>query len=267
MRTTSKVALGLVAGAVLVLGPHVARAQNVVPVVPPPLVPSAASAPAPLSPVGTEPSPIVPQPPPPAATRGFDRARLAVGYRGTFVSDPAIDAFSSSGLMSQLSLDATYAFVSIGRFALAAGVLWDFGSLAGNFNGSDVSLQVNRFTAPIELRFALTPWLYGFGRAAPGAALYNATVESNAAPLQGGPWVAAADFSGGVSVLLAPHNVDRSNVARVWLTPEVGYGLAGERTIDLDARSAAIVDATAPTTLGALSVRGVFFRAALALTL
>jgi hypothetical protein len=267
MRITSKVALalGLLAGGVLVLASPPARAQPVepLPIAPPPLVPPAASPP--VLTAGTEPTPA--PPPPPPQTRGFDRARVAAGYRANFVSDPAIDSYSSSGLMSQLSLDASYAVLAVGRVAIAAGVAWDFGSLAGNFNDSEVFLQVNRFTAPIELRFAITPWLYGFGRAAPGAAHYHATLENNAAPLAGGPWVAAADFSGGVSLLVAPHSADRPNVARVWITPEVGYGLAGDRTINLEARNQPIVDAEAPRTLGALSVQGVFFRAAIGLTL
>jgi len=265
MHISSKIALGFIAG-LLALSPHAARAQwPPAPITPPPLLLPTSGPPVIVVPV--EPSGPLPEPTQLAVARGFDRARIGVGYRASFVRDPSFDAFSRSGLMSQLSLDATYAFVSVGRFALASGVAWDFGSLQGLFDGFDVSLQVHRFTVPIEARYVLTPWLYGFGRVAPGAALYRARVTELGAPLEGGPWVPAADFSGGFSILLGPHGVERPGVARVWLTPEVGYGLAGDYSIDLESRRGPIVDASVPNTLGALSVRGPFVRASIGMTL
>lgn len=194
------------------------------------------------------------------------RARVGIGYRGSVVPDPTFDAVAGSGLLSQLSLEATYAVVAGDRAALALGVAWDFGLRDGSFDGLDLTLQVHRLTVPVEARYLLTPWLYGFGRVSPGAVFYYATITDRGAPLEGGPWGFAMDVSGGVSVLLFPHgSVDR-RVARVWLTPEGGYGWAAEREIDLKGRGAPAVVAGAPETLGALNVRGAFFRVQIGLT-
>jgi hypothetical protein len=252
VRTRVSFAVGVVAGAVLLLSSHRARAQ----VVP---APGRVTAP---GPAGRREAPG-----PPPLTRGFDRSRIGIGYRATFVRDPTFDTFARNGLLSQLSLEGTYAFVSAGRFAVATGLTWDFGSLRGLFDDYDVSLQVHRFTVPVEARVSLTPWLYGFGRAAPGFALHQARVNNLGAPLQGGPWAPAVDVSGGVAILLAPRSAERTDVARVWLTPEVGYGFAGERSLGpLQSRRGPVLDGGAPANLGALAVRGPFVRATVGLT-
>lgn len=193
------------------------------------------------------------------------RVRLGVGYRASYVTDPTFDQFARSGFMPQLSLEATYAAVTGRHASFATGIGWDFGSNSGLFDGFDMRLNVHRFTVPLEVRWHLTPAIRLFGRVAPGAALYSVSVTDVAAPLEGGPWALAVDGSAGASFLLFPHGSRDPTSARVWLTPEVGYGWTEEQTVALEARRTPVLEPTAPSNIGDLTVRGAFVRVALGL--
>ena len=67
-----------------------------------------------------------PSPSPTAAPR-FDSFRAGASLRFNQVDGAGFDAFADSDLLAQLSLDATYAFYTHGKLAVASGVAWDFG--------------------------------------------------------------------------------------------------------------------------------------------
>jgi hypothetical protein len=203
----------------------------------------------------------VPRPPP------VGDVRLGVGYRHGLISDPTFDTFARDDRLSQLSLDVTYAPVNTRQGAVAVGVAWDFGSRSAITNELPARIDVHRFTVPLEGRLYLSSWAYVFGRVAAGTATYQYRITDPAVPLSGSPWVYAADFSAGASVLLWPHGELEQRVARAWLTPEIGYGWTSATDIALDSRRGPIVVATAPERLPELALRGAFFRVQLGLTL
>ena len=228
---------------------------------------------APVEPLSTppspvlEPTPLAPAPTPPSAPAG--NARLALGYRHGIIADRGFDRFAMDDRLSQLSLETSYAALNGKAGAVAAGLAWDFGSRGTTTNDLHASIVVHRITVPLEGRVYLAPWAYGFGRFAPGLAAYQARVTSAATPLAGAAWVAAADASVGVSLLLGPHGEQRSTVARVWLTPEVGYGWAQASGIGLSGERgpAILASPRPPERLSEVAVRGAFFRAQIGFTL
>ena len=218
------------------------------------------------------PSVLVREPPEPARARvprppPAGSARLAIGYRQAVIPNRGFDTFAPDDRLSQVSLETSYAPLNGQRGALAAGIAWDFGTRSAVSDGIPAAIDVHRLTVPIEARLYLAPWAYAFGRVAPGAAMYQTRITNIGTTLTGSPWVAAADTSAGLSFLVGPHGSQPDGVARVWLTPEVGYGWTQSSPIRLSSVRGPVLVASAPERLPDLALRGVYFRAQIGFTL
>jgi hypothetical protein len=199
-----------------------------------------------------------------------DFVRFGAGLRMGYVDDAAFDTFSKNDALPQLSLEGTTTLLSAGRVSLAAGLAWDVGGRGNGLRGLDASLTVHRFTAPIEGRWHVKPWLYGFARVAPGAALLFTRVDepSSQAKLKDSSWAFAGDLSAGASILLGPRNDMDRRSPRFWVTPEIGYAFT--TSTDLRPKPARneddVLGSDAETNLGSIALSGLFWRASLAVT-
>ena len=227
----------------------------------------------PVDPLPTPPSPaLAPAPREPAPERApvgppAGDARLAVGYRQAVIAHRGFDTFAMDDRLSQLSVETSYAPLNGTVGAVAAGVAWDFGARAAPADGLQASIVIHRITVPFEGRLYLSSWAYAFGRVAPGIAAYQARVTAPATPVSGSAAVLALDSSAGVSFLLGPHGPRRGSVARVWLTPEIGYGWTQASGIGLAGERGPSILTPAPERLPEVAIRGAFFRAQIGFTL
>lgn len=188
-----------------------------------------------------------------------------IGYRGSFVSDPGMNAFSTKDYLAQFSLGASRRMLERGRFAFAPGLIWDYGGSSATARGAATSLAVHRLSIPLEARFRVTPWLFAFVRTAPGLASVSARVEdaSAPAPLVKSDWVPTMDLSAGASWRFARVN-DRVGF---WLTGEGGYGWSKSMALNMTPDLASDDPRrTSETDLGRLALRGGFMRFGAALS-
>lgn len=188
-----------------------------------------------------------------------------VGYRGSFVSDSGMNAFSTKDYLAQFSLGLSRKMLERGRFSFAPGLIWDYGSSSATARGAASSLAVHRLSIPLEARFRVAPWLFAFVRTAPGLASISARVEdaSGPAPLVRSEWVPTMDLSAGASWRFARVN----DKVGFWLTGEGGYGwsksMALNMTPDLASDDPRRV---AETDMGRIALRGGFMRFGAALS-
>lgn len=188
-----------------------------------------------------------------------------VGYRGSFISDPGMNAFSTRDYLAQFSLGASRKVIERGRFSFAPGLIWDYGASSATARGAQTSLTVHRLSIPLEGRYRIAPWLVAFVRAAPGLTSISARVsdDSGPAPLAKSEWVPSMDFSGGAAWRFARVN-DRVGF---WLTGEGGYGWAKSTALNLSPDLAGDDPRrVADTDLGRLALRGGFMRFGAALS-
>jgi hypothetical protein len=185
-----------------------------------------------------------------------------MGYRGTFVDGPGFSPFSKNDYFPQLTLGASRVVVDSGRFALAAGVSWDYGETDATARGAMTGLALDRFTAPLTMRYTLWRWLQAFVTVAPGVTYASAHVDEASAPasLVKSSWLPSGDASAGVRWAFADTHVGRYPVA-FWLTAEGGYGWTAPMQLSMspdlpshDPRQ------TATTDLGSLAMNGGFGR-------
>lgn len=206
--------------------------------------------------------------PAPTSTPKYDYIRIGAGARIGSVTDRAFDTFASDNVLAQFSLDATYAFYTDQKFALAAGAAWDVGARESGARGISTRITVHRLTVPIEARWYFAPWLHGFAKVAPGAAAYAVRVRDTSSndSLEQAPWVLAADLSVGASVRLGGTSDHRVRRPRLWATTEVGYGVTSNHSVrpkpSRDEND--VLGTDQPVNLGSLSVSGAFLRAGLA---
>ncbi|MEO6418801.1 MAG: hypothetical protein ABIP39_05310, partial [Polyangiaceae bacterium] len=104
------------------------------------------------------------------------------GYRGSFVSDTGMNAFSKKDYFAQFSLGASRKMLERGRFAFAPGLIWDYGGSSATARGATSSLAVHRLSIPLEARFRAAPWLFMFVRTAPGMASISTRIEDASGP-------------------------------------------------------------------------------------
>ena len=177
----------LVTGFLLAL-PALARAQAAEPAdgssEPP------APAPAPL-PYASAPAPAPPPPPAPLAESAapsaesaphYDYLRFGLGFRIGYIGDSAFDTFADDDVLAQMSLDASYAFYTKGKLAIAAGLGWDMGSRTSGARGLATKLTMHRITVPVEARWYFAPWFDVFAKVAPGAGALHARIEDPSSP-------------------------------------------------------------------------------------
>lgn len=200
----------------------------------------------------------------------YDYLRFGVGFRIGHIDDPAFDAFAKNDVLAQMSLEATYAFYTKGKLAVASGLAWDVGSRTSGARGVSTRLTAHRLTVPLEARWYFAPWLNGFAKVAPGVGAYNVHIEdaSSTASLEHAPWVFATDLSAGATLRLAggsDHNVRR---ARLWLTTEIGYGITSSHSLRPrpNRDESDVLGSDESTRLGSLALSGVFWRTGLAVS-
>jgi hypothetical protein len=78
--------------------------------------------------------------------------RLEMGYRGSFVTSPGFDPFSTNDFLPQFSISASRTVVASGPVSFAAGLAWDYGSSGATARGDATSLSTHRLTVPLEGR-------------------------------------------------------------------------------------------------------------------
>ncbi len=195
---------------------------------------------------------------------------IDAGLRVGFLTDSSFDPYSTNDALRQGSIGVTRTSAVRGGWSFAPGARWDVGSATARTRGADVELVVHRLTIPLEGRHHLWPWLYVFGRLAPGVVWQRASVKdaSLAEPLRASGWSFAADASIGASILLLS-TVDSptTRAPRMWLTPEIGYGwstpgpgVLAPATADDDPQTYGSI------ALSRVAVRGVFFRVGMTFT-
>ncbi len=187
--------------------------------------------------------------------------RIDLGWRGGVIRSAGYAPFSNDSSLTAASLGASRTFFAVDRFSLAAGVNWDISTQTAPSRGADLTFTAQRFSALLEGRVHVLPWLYLFARAAPGAAWAEAqlTDASSFASLADTRWAATFDASGGASILLLPHR--SSARTRWWLTFEGGYGLTQAMNFSLkpqtNPQDAANV---APVRLSPVALNGGMYR-------
>ena len=193
--------------------------------------------------------------------------QAAIGVRNTFIRSAGLDPFSSTDLMSQVSLAVEHVVVRSDAFAFAAGVTGDFGGSDSIARSAPSNLQLWRVTAVAEGRYQPLPRAYGFLRFAPGMLRVSAEVDDASSPngqrLEDSFDVLAIDTSAGAALRLS----GPANPVAAWITAEAGYGWAGSHHLLLTPAAAAR-DQTklAPLDLGTIDPRGAFLRFAVAIT-
>jgi hypothetical protein len=200
----------------------------------------------------------------------YDLIRLNVGLRVGYIPNRAFDTFASSDVLSQLSIDGTYPLLTKGKVVLGVGLGWNVGGRSDTVRGFESSVTAHRLSVPIEGRYHVKPWLYGFGKLAPGAAVMSASVKDGALPggLSATGWAFSADASVGASILLGSHKHLDRRALRLWATPEIGYAY----TTDAPLRASAgrddkdVLGSDESTSLRALALSGLFWRASIGAT-
>jgi hypothetical protein len=254
---------------------------------PPADVPAAAAAPGPVAPApaatssrppqlsmaeqGSETAPVPESETVPTNPRHDARVemwRLEMGYRGSFVSSPGFNPFSTNDSLPQFSIIASRTILASGPISFAPGFAWDYGSKGATSRGDSTSLSLHRLTVPLEGRVHIVPWGYALIRVAPGVVAQHAEVDdaSSPAPLTKNRWLFATDVSAGYAWLVGPQR-GAGHIARLWLQAEGGYGWVAAERLNLapalasgDSRVVSGID------LGSIAMSGAFFRAAAALS-
>lgn len=217
---------------------------------------------------------------PPPSTRRLDArrdaplARVSLGLRGQWYGSEGRDPFTNSDFGPQLSMGADVTLLRSRQLSLAVGATWDFGRVDGTARSVDTSLSTHRVLVPIEARWHWSRWIYGFLRAAPGftASVASARgLESNVGNFSDTRYAFAADLSAGAAFALVPPPKNGKRGVRLWLVPELGYGLAGKTTFNLEPpdkrpdSDVRVPGTTLATRLPGYSPSGPFFRLSFAL--
>jgi hypothetical protein len=239
-----------------------------------PLPPAPVAAPAEASPARRAPAPTTATPKEEAQPEGpprYDLIRINVGARVGYIRDAGFDPFASNDVLSQFSIDGTVPVLHRGKLVLAAGLGWDVGGRSDKVRGFDSSLTAHRVSVPIEARWHFKPWLYGFGKIAPGAVAMLAEIKdgSSTGSLSASPWAFSGDASLGASLLMGPRaHLDRRGAVRFWLTPEIGYSVTTKASFapNPGREDKDILGSDENTKLHSLALSGMFWRASIATT-
>ena len=192
--------------------------------------------------------------------------RVELGYRGAFVTQYGYSMFSTQDYFSQMSLVASKTLFVWGGYSFAPGIAWDYGAASATDRTWDTaSLDVHRFSIPLEGRAHVGTWGYAFVRAAPGVAFEEAEVteSTSSVDLKKTQWLFATDVSAGFAarpllkrgpgLLFSP-----------WLQADVGYGWIVSQRLNLTQNSPA---PSVGADFGTLAMQGAFFRISLAASL
>jgi hypothetical protein len=259
----SLVSIAIPAVFTAILDPGAARAD-----------PGGEEPPAPVTapaPVYTPPAPSARDAPAAEDPPRYDLVRVNAGLRVGYVPNRAFDTFADSDVLSQFSLDGTYPLLTRGRLVLAAGLGWNVGSRSDGFRGHTSSLTAHHLYVPLEARYHVRPWIYGFAKLSPGAAAMIATAYDGTTPgeMSTTGWAFSADASAGASFLIGPRKqLDRRGRVRFWLTPEVGYNYTTNAPLAVNAGrdEKDVLGADEDTRLRSLALSGFFWRASVGAT-
>lgn len=195
--------------------------------------------------------------------------RFGLGVRVGYASNEGLDPFTKTDAIGQVSLEASRTLLSKGKTSLSLGLGWDFGGKATTARGVTSEMTAHRVVVPIEGRYHLFPWLYGFAKVAPGVSLLDLTVKDTSAPtplsdLRPG---FALDASAGASFLVIGHGAPDRKRVRIWATPELGYGwtTSSRPNLTTDSRED-VLGREEGTNMAPVAVRGFFFRIGVGLT-
>jgi hypothetical protein len=194
-------------------------------------------------------------------------ARLELGYRGVFVTNPGYNPFSTQDYFSGAYLAVSRTVVSEGAFSFAAGIAWDYGSSSATSRGDAATLMVHRLSVPLEGRLHAGVMGYAFLRIAPGMASEHVEVSDASAPsgLTKAPWLFMADASVGYALPIVPIPPRHGRTFRLWIVGDGGYSWVADQHLTL--QSSAPANGTPMVNqvdLGTLGLRGGFFRVAVA---
>jgi hypothetical protein len=189
---------------------------------------------------------------------------VSVGPRISLIRGAGYDPFSTNDVLAQFSATGLHSFASSSRLSTAVGLQWDAGSAQADARGANASLSLSRVAAVVEERFVPRPWLYAFGRLAPGWLFASASLDdaSTVARLESSYSSFCLDASGGLAGRLNPG----PQPVGVWFLAESGYGWAPAHSLGLaPALPAADKDKAGVTPLADLAPRGAFFRFSIAM--
>lgn len=191
-----------------------------------------------------------------------DFFKFTVGFRTAYVTDEGFDRFSARDFLVTGSVGVSRTLLSRDRLALAAGLSYDAGSRKESARDLSTNLGHARALVPIEGRYHLLPFLYGFARVAPGASHTSLSIEDPSAPspMVLRRWAFATDLSVGASVLLGRHDRPERHVPRFWITPEAGYMFTSAFNLRFTPDERDDPRPTASTKLGTLAMNGGFFK-------
>jgi hypothetical protein len=221
-------------------------------------------------PVAPVPPPLEPDRPAADGPSRYDLVRVNAGVRIGYVPSRGFDTYASNDVLAQFSIDATYPLFVRGKAVFAVGLGWDIGSRSDGVRGFESSLVAHRLSVPIEGRYHFAPWLYGFGKLAPGAAAMIVSVKDGTmpTPLSDTGWAFSGDASVGASILLTPtKRMDKRNV-RLWVTPEIGYAFTTNASLSAshDRDEKDVLGSDENTKLRSLALSGLFWRASVGIT-
>jgi hypothetical protein len=191
-------------------------------------------------------------------------ARFELGYRGSFITTPGYNPFSTNDYLPQVSIGVTRTLASRGPFSFASGVAWDYATTGATSLGDTTSLTFHRLTAILEGRLHFRRWGYAFVRGAPGVAYESVEIDDPSVPgsaLTKSRWLFAADLSAGYALPLWTRTHATQALSSFWAQADGGYGLVANQELNLTPNGQTRTDGV---DLGALALRGAFFRLALA---
>lgn len=191
-----------------------------------------------------------------------DHLLATVGVRVGYIPNAGFDPFSTDDALAQFSLGVGSTVYGDDDISIATLLYYDVGGSTAEARGGEASLSTHRITFAGEGRYHFFRRLYVFGRVAPGALRWDASLEDGSIGYtrNAGNWMFALDLSAGTTFEFAGEARGKSSRPRAWLSAEAGYGwtTSSEVTFVTDEdQGPARVE---PLAFNDLALRGGFFR-------
>ncbi len=197
-------------------------------------------------------------------------SQVSLSLRSQWVPNAGYDPFAKTDFLAAWSFAGSRTFWVKDRFSLAVGLGIDLGASSSEARGQKTALGAHRFTVPLEARYHITPWLYAFGKVAPGPLLMTASIKDGSAgdqALSDTGVVFAADASLGAAFLFTSRSTPERHPPRFWATGEWGYGWTTSREWQFSPSDQdKVTGRVASANLGEVAFRGTFFRLGAALS-
>jgi hypothetical protein len=193
----------------------------------------------------------------------------SVGVRVGYIPNEGFDPFDTNNGLTQFSLGIGRTLYGEGDLAFAALLLWDGGGSEATARGGKAELYAHRLSVGGEGRYHIFRRFYLFGRVAPGAIRWDASLEDSSVGYtrDAGNWMFALDLSAGANFEFAGEARGASNRPRGWLSVEGGYGWSTASEVIFEGGEDDQVPARVePLVFDDLALRGGFFRIAANIT-